>query len=299
MRLKCLYSIAVFIILSLFIAAGAAAAELKELARGVWAFVGENGATNSGFIVTGKGVVVIDTQGPKSLAEELRAKIRRTTEEPIVYAVNTHYHGDHAFGNQYFGDAIIIAHEKTREALIKRDEGHRAMFKKFFGEESLKDFRLTLPDITVTDRLTLRLGDKTVEIIYAGAKAHTEGDLFVWLPEEKVLFAGDLLYKGRLPLLNDGDGLGAISAIDAVTSTGADVYVPGHGALATKEDALSYRKYLEALRSEVARMMKEGRGLEEIRSGISLPGYASWDRYREWLPANAEKVYKELSGEGR
>ena len=76
-------------------AASASASELKELARGVWAFVGENGATNSGFIVTGKGVVVIDTQGPKALAEELREKIRKTTQEPVVYVVNTHYHGDH------------------------------------------------------------------------------------------------------------------------------------------------------------------------------------------------------------
>ena len=299
MRIRSLCSIAVFATVSLFMAAAASAAELKELARGVWAFVGENGATNSGFIITGKGVVVIDTQGPKALAEELREKIRKTTEEPVVYVVNTHYHGDHTFGNQYFGDGIIIAHEKTRDALVKKDEGHRAMFKKFFGEDSLRDFALTLPDITITERMTLRLGEKTVEIIYAGAKAHTEGDLFVWLPGEKVLFAGDLLYKGRLPLLNDGESSGAISAIDAMTSTGADVYVPGHGALATKEDALSYRKYLEALRSEVARMMKEGRGLEEIRSGISLPGYASWDRYREWLPANAEKVYRELSEGGR
>lgn len=235
MRLKKLYSAAAFVLLGLIAAAGSEAAELKELAKGVWAFVGENGAANSGFIVTGKGVVVIDAQGPRPLAEELRAKIRRTTDEPIAYVVNTHYHGDHTFGNQYFSDAAIIAHEKSREALIKRDEGHRAMFRKFFGEDSLNDFRLTLPDMTITDRLTLMLGDKAIEIIYPGAKAHTEGDLFVWVPEDKVLFAGDLLYNGRLPLLNDGDSRGAISAIGSLTSTGAAVYVPGATALSLQK----------------------------------------------------------------
>ncbi len=298
MRLKILYSIGASMMLGLCVAAISAAAELKELGGGVWAFAGENGATNSGFIVTGKGVVVIDSQGPKPLAMELREKIRQTTDEPVVYVVNTHYHGDHTFGNQYFGEGKIIAHEKTREALIKKEQAHRAMFKKFFGEDSLKEFSLTLPEITVQDGMTLMLGSKTIEIIYAGQKAHTDGDLYVWLPEEKVLFAGDLLYNGRLPLLNDGDSMGAISAIDAIEAKGADVYVPGHGTLATKNDTAVYRDYLEALRGEVARMMKEGRGLDEIRSGISLPGYASWDKYREWLPANAEKVYKELS-EGR
>ena len=281
----------------LFAEAAAAAPELKALAPGVYAFIGGEGKTNSGFVVTDKGVVVIDTQGPAELAMLLREKIKETTDKPVTHVINTHYHGDHTFGNQYFAEGLIIAHEKTRKALIEGDEGHRAMFRKFFGEESLKGFSLTPPDMTFTDRMILRHGGRTMELVYAGGKAHTDGDIFVWLPEEKVLFSGDLLYNGRLPLLNDGQTLGALKAIDMITSTGAARLVPGHGPLASKEDALRYRGYIESLRAEVKRTMDEGMGRGEVTSSISLPAYSSWLMYREWLPANAAAVFDELSVE--
>ncbi|CAG1066769.1 Metallo-beta-lactamase type 2 [uncultured bacterium] len=156
-----------------------AAPELKALAPGVYAFIGGEGKTNSGFVVTEKGVVVIDTQGPAELAMLLREKIKETTDKPVTHVINTHYHGDHTFGNQYFAEGLIIAHENTRKELVERDEGHRAMFRKFFGQESLKSFSLTLPEMTFTDRMILRHGGRTMELVYAGAKAHTEGDIFV------------------------------------------------------------------------------------------------------------------------
>lgn len=275
----------------------AAGPELRKLARGVFALIGEDGGTNSGFVVTGEGVVVIDSQGPRPLAELLREKIRETTPEPVVFVVNTHYHGDHTFGNQLYNEAVIAGHEKTRSSLIEKDEGHRAMFARFFGPESLKGFRLSPPDLTFSDRLTFRLGDKTIEVVYAGSRAHTDGDAFVWLPEEKVLFAGDLLYNGRLPLLNDGDTAGAVAAIDRIVATGAEVFVPGHGAVSGRQDAAVYRRYLASLRAEVRRMAGEGMALGEIRSAIALPEFASWKMYGQWLPANAEKVYMEITGE--
>lgn len=280
-----------------FAEAAAAAPELKTLSPGVYAFIGGEGKTNSGFVVTEKGVVVIDTQGPAELARLLREKIKETTDKPVTHVINTHYHGDHTFGNQFFAEGLIIAHENTRKELTERDEGHRAMFRKFFGEESLKGFSLTLPDMTFTDRLILRHGGRTMELVYAGAKAHTDGDLFVWLPEEKILFGGDLLYNGRLPLLNDGDTIGALKAIDKIASTGAVQMVPGHGPLAVKDDALKYKGYIESLRAEVKRMMAEGMGRGGVASSISLPAYSSWLMYREWLPANAAAVFDELSVE--
>ncbi len=292
--LKTLLPAAVFFFLC---QAAFAAPELKTLSPGVYAFVGGEGKTNSGFVVTGKGVVVIDTQGPPELARLLREKITEVTGKPITHVINTHYHGDHAFGNQYFDEGLIIAHENTARALVERDQGHRAMFRKFFGEESLKDLSLTLPEATFTGRMILRLEGRTMELIYAGGKAHTDGDIYAWLPEEKVLFAGDLIYNGRLPLLNDGDMKGALKAIESIISTGAAAIVPGHGPVASKEDAAGYKRYLESLRSEVGRMMDEGMSREEVSKNISLPAYSSWLMYREWLPANAAKVFDELAAE--
>src|SRR3990170_1288725 len=111
-----------FLLALLSVSPYASGAELKRLSDGVYAFIGEEGATNSGFVVTEKGVVVIDTQGPRGLAMELRRKIKEVTELPVIYAINTHYHGDHTFGNQFFREGYgIIGHEKTRETLIEED----------------------------------------------------------------------------------------------------------------------------------------------------------------------------------
>lgn len=275
-------------------------ADVKEVAEGVYAFIGENGATNSGFVVTSEGVVVIDTQGPKEAVMELKEKIRKTAgDKPVIHAVNTHYHGDHTFGNQYFTDSLggIIAHEKTREALITRDSAHRKRFKRFFGEDSLIGFNFTPPDITFTGRLTLSGGGRTIELVYTGP-AHTDGDVYVYLPAEKVVFTGDLLYKKRLPWLADGVVQGAIRACDELLALDAGVYVPGHGGVATRKDVVEYKRYLETLTKEVKSLIDKGRTLKEIKQKISLPDYSEYGKYGEWLPLNAEKVYNELTGTG-
>lgn len=284
-----------FIFLFLVTVADAAGPEALRLADGVYAFIGENGGTNSGFVVTEEGVVVIDSQGPRELALTLRSKIRSVTDKPVIYVINTHYHGDHTFGNQYFTEDLraIISHEATRELLVERDARHRDMFLKFFGPESLLDFRLTLPQVTFNDRLTLRAGEKTLELVHV-PRAHTEGDIFVYMREEKILFAGDLVYKGRLPFMNDGDSLGAIKAIDELLKNDATQIVPGHGGLSGKDDAAAYKGYLTDLRAEVKRLKESGKTLEEVKSSIRLPKYSLWSKYNEWLPANAARVYTEL-----
>jgi cyclase len=270
---------------------------VKELAPGVWAFVGENGATNSGFVVTGEGVVVIDSQGPEALACLLKEKIRAVTPLPVIYVINTHYHGDHIFGNRFYTEArAIIAHKDTRTALIERDGEHRERFKRFFGPDSLEGFTLVLPTVTFTERLTIRAGGKVVELIYAGAMAHTPGDIFVYLPEEKVVFAGDLLYNGRLPFLGDGDSAGALAALRKLLDTGAVTFVPGHGEVTGAEGIAAYAGYLRALRGEVKRLRDAGKTVDEVKKEIELPDYSGYVNYREWLPANAAHVYGELEG---
>src|SRR3989337_4317045 len=105
--------------------------EVVKLAEGDYGFIGKEGATNSGFVVTGEGVVVIDTQGPKDLALLLKKRIREITAKPVLYAINTTFHGDHTFGNQYFTEAKeIISHENTKINLTAKEKEHRAQFKR-------------------------------------------------------------------------------------------------------------------------------------------------------------------------
>lgn len=297
-RARCLFLLILTLVLARPSSAlGASGPELREIGAGIYGFIGVDGSTNSGVVLTDEGVVVIDTQGPKGLAMALRQSLRKVTDSPVIFVVNTHYHGDHTFGNQYFtGPRAIIAHDKTREALIEKAKAHRTRFKRFFGEESLAGFSLTLPGVTFSSTLSLRVGGRTFVIAHPGV-AHTEGDAYVYMPEEKVVFTGDLLYKGRLPWLGDGDSLGAVAALDELLALDATVYVPGHGTVAGREDLRAYKGYLLDLRKEVKRLKDAGKTLDEVKKEIRLDGYDDLLMYDEWLPLNAGKVYMELGGD--
>ncbi len=265
---------------------------IKELAPGVYAYIGGEGTTNSGFVLTGKGVILIDSQGPRTRALDLKARIREKTDKPVIYVINTHYHGDHTFGNQYF-EGKIISQGETRRLLISEDKSHRKRFKKFFGPNSLAGFRLTLPEITFDDNLNLYEGNRTIILIHPGP-AHTRGDAYVYLPTERIVFTGDILYKGRLPWLGEGSVEGNIRALDELLSLNALIYVPGHGEVATKKDVLTYRGYLIDLTKEVMRLKAEGKTIKEVSKEIRLPAYNGYLKYKEWLPLNAGAVYREL-----
>jgi len=294
---------AIIIISLFFIAAitpavsSAGGPELKGLTTGVYAYIGGAGSTNSGFIVTGKGVIIIDSQGPRERALDLKARIKKVTNLPIIYVINTHYHGDHTFGNQYF-KGTIISHKTAREDLIQKDKAHRARFKKIFGPKSLDGFRLTLPEITFTDELRLYEGATTIIIRHVGP-AHTGGDAYVYLPKERIAFTGDILYKGRMPWLGEGSVAGTIKALGQLLALDAHIYVPGHGGLASKKDVMEFKKYLTDLTKEVRRLKAEGKDAEQIGEEIKLPRYSAYLKYNEWLPLNAKAVYKEIEKAGK
>jgi len=264
----------------------------EEIAEGVYAYLGGGGRTNSGFVITSRGVIVIDSQGPRERALDLLARIRDKTKMPVIYTINTHYHGDHTFGNQYFGGTVIST-EKTRDLLIGRDKVQRARFRKFFGPRSLVGLRLTLPRITFSRELHLHEG-KTTVLVRATGPAHTTGDAYVYLPREQVVFTGDILYKGRLPWLGDGSVHGNIRALDEILALRANTYIPGHGGLATRKDVLEYKAYLEDIVREVKRLHDEGKTMKEVMKDLRLPAYRAYIKYDEWLSQNAGAVYREL-----
>ncbi|MBI3399511.1 MAG: MBL fold metallo-hydrolase [Deltaproteobacteria bacterium] len=287
----------IFFIFSFLInPANAAEPEVIKLADGVYGFIGKQGAANSGFVVTNEGVVVIDAQGPKDLALLLKKKIHEITDKPIVYVINTHYHGDHTYGNQYFKEAKeIISHENTQKNLIEKDKQHREQFKKFFGENALEGFELTLPTKTFKDTLTLRAGGKTMELAYLG-RGHTDGDIIVYLPIERIMFGGDLLYKDRLPWLGDAYISDWIETLKALKNFDAGIYMPGHGNIGNIDMLFALQQYLVDLELEVKKHIEKGKTIDEIKKEITLPKYKNWLKYKEWLPLNAERVYKEITG---
>lgn len=283
-----------FLFLSLASPLFAAEPEVLKLRENVYAFIGVDGAANSGFVVTNEGVVVIDAQGPKELSLLLKKKIREITQQPVIYVINTHYHGDHVFGNQYFKEAKeIISHENTKKNLIEKEKQHKEQFKKFFGEKSLDEFELTPPTKTFANTLSMRVGSVSFELVYLGT-GHTDGDIIVYLPTERLIFTGDLLYTNRLPWVQDGNIKNWREALKKIEWFEADTYVPGHGKVADKKGLKKFGKYFDDLADEAAKMKKQGKDIETVMKTISLPRYKNWLKYNDWLGLNAKKVFEEM-----
>ncbi len=176
-----------------------------QVAANAYAFIQANGATNTGFIVSEEGILAIDPLMTPSLATRLLSEIRSISRAPIRFLVDTHYHGDHVFGNQYFVPAPIVAHANARQELIEKFDANMNRYTSGRPEliPELSQIRMTLPDVTFNDRMDLRLGDREINLIYLG-RAHTDGDILLHLPQDGVLYAGDIAFHRVLPAFPDG-----------------------------------------------------------------------------------------------
>jgi glyoxylase-like metal-dependent hydrolase (beta-lactamase superfamily II) len=252
---------------------------LRRLAAGVYAALGDTGRgsegrPNAGFVVTDSGVVVIDALGSPRQAEELVEAIRSVTARPIRWLVLTHHHPDHHFGAIVFRrlGAKVIAHPDRR--VLASEGGEDALIAdwvRVVGLDAMRGFEFAdVPDHPVTGTDTLRLGGRTLIITHPGA-AHSAGDLMVWLPRERILFAGDVLVEDGVTMVVDGSSgrlLRALAAIDSLRPRGT---VPGHGAIPARPAALvaRTREYITGLRSAMRSALEQG--IPMGRAMASLP----------------------------
>jgi glyoxylase-like metal-dependent hydrolase (beta-lactamase superfamily II) len=242
----------------------------------------QNFISNAGFVITDAGVVVIDALGSPPLAHQLLHEIRQLTALPVKYVIVTHYHADHIYGLQVFKEAgaTIVAHALAREYLASEAAKQRL-------EISRKDIapwvdehtRLVPPDLWVGEDhpradTTLKLG--TVEFVLRPVgPSHTPEDLVVHVPALGVLFAGDLVFRGRLPFVGQADSGGWIRALDRMLALQPAVVVPGHGAASTdpRADLALTRDYLQYLRD---RMGEAARNMDPFDEAYQR---TDWSRY--------------------
>ncbi len=221
-----------------------------------------NFISNAAFVVTRDGVLVVDALGSPALALELLAEIRRITSAPVRFLVVTHYHADHVYGLQAFKDAgaTIIAHSEGRLYL----NSDTAQLRLQASREELAPAvdagtRLVPADRWIDQRTTLQLGGIDFVLQPAGP-AHTPEDLVVWVPQRRLLIAGDLVFRGRIPFVGQADSGRWITALDTLLAFDASVIVPGHGpvshsARADLELTRDYLAYLRQAMGEAARNM--------------------------------------------
>jgi glyoxylase-like metal-dependent hydrolase (beta-lactamase superfamily II) len=237
--------------------------------------------SNAGFIVTPAGVVVIDALGSPQLAKELLDEIARVTPQPVTHVIVTHYHADHIYGLQEFRrrGVRILAHRAALDYLnsdtaASRLQASRADLAPWIDAHT----QLVTPDQWLDGATELVLGGTRIQVQPVGP-AHTPEDLVVFLPGERVLFAGDMVFRGRVPFVGQADSRQWIAALDLLLKMDPAVEVPGHGALSTsaREDLQLTRDYLAFLRESMGAAARDMEPFEEAY------GRTDWSRF-EHLP---------------
>ncbi|MQY07735.1 MBL fold metallo-hydrolase [Actinomadura macrotermitis] len=268
---------------------------LEEIADRVYAWIQPDGTwclNNAGFLVGPDAVTVIDTAATEARARGLRAAIAAVTPLAPRTVVNTHFHGDHTYGNVVFaGEAAIVAHENCAAEMIE----HGLLTTQLWTEVEWGDIRVVPPTVTFTDRLTLHAGDLTAELIHHGP-AHTTGDVVAWLPGQRVLFTGDLIFNGGTPFVLMGSVRGWLRTLDELRALGPETIVPGHGPVCGPEVLDRTEGYLRWLQ-ELARD-----GIAAGLSPLALARETDLGVYREWtdperLVGNLHRAYSEALGE--
>lgn len=246
-------------------------------AANAYAFIQPNGATNAGFIVSEEGVLVIDSLMTPSLATRLLSEIRSVSKAPIRYLVDTHYHGDHVFGNQYFVPAPIIGHRNCRRELIEKFDANMRRYTSSRPEliPELAQIRMTLPDVTFEERMDIRLGDREINLIYLG-RAHSAGDILLHLPQDGVLYAGDIAFHRILPAFPDGHITKWLAVMEQTRELDFATIVPGHGPVGTKADFDEARELMAQLHGEIRRGFDQGKSETETAQTVDLGKFTAY-----------------------
>jgi glyoxylase-like metal-dependent hydrolase (beta-lactamase superfamily II) len=273
---------------------------LIEVAPKVFAYVqatGETGISNSGLIVGSASAVAVDALMVPSMTRRFVAAIKKATRKPIAQLINTHHHLDHTGGNRFFRSATIVSHARCREALAPGFPPLPLLqrFMPRFAREFPR-MKVVLPSVTFEDRMIIHDGQRLMELWHPGGPAHTVGDAAVFLPKERVLFAGDLAFHGVTPLAFQGHVGNWIKAVSRLLRFEADVIVPGHGPIGTKTDLRRLRDYLALLRREAKKRFDAGMPAEEAARDIKLGVFASWRESERILP-NVLRCYQEFRNE--
>ncbi len=233
--------------------------------------------SNTGFVVTSAGVVVIDAGMPGMQWRRVREEIGKVTKLPIVDLILTHKHWDHVLATPLVAGAgagiRVMAHAKAAEAMAGRFPGRLARIAEQGGElaRALAGATTVLPTETVSTRREIRIGETRFELIPFGP-AHTGGDLAVLLPDQKVLFAGDLLFNLPHPWAGDGEMNveGWQAALERIESMDVELVVPGHGEVGGRDAARRQRAYLGDLARMARQGFAEGCPPEEVAERVRL-----------------------------
>lgn len=263
----------------------------------------QNFISNAGFVVTPAGVVVIDALGSPELARRLIAEIRKVTDKPLHTVIVTHYHADHVYGLQVFKNAgaRIVAHEASGEYLnsetarLRLEVSRQELFP--WVDEST---RLVPPDAPIKGAIKLVVGGVNFDIIPVGP-SHTPDDLVVWLPQSRVLFAGDLVFRNRIPFVGQADSRQWIESLNTLLKFQAKIMVPGHGPVSNnpQQDMSLTRDYLVYLRQTMGKGAADLVPFDEVYKNTDWSRFSKVPMFQYANRMNAYNTYLLMEREGQ
>lgn len=272
---------------------------VTEVAPGVWfrktqwkpEFIG----CNQGWVIFDDFVLVIDANFPNQ-AEEIIPLIRKTTDKPIKYVFDTHYHGDHADGNPVFQKigAMAIASENSQ---IEFQQKGRKGFEQSKTDKPAEYGKLdyVYPSIYFPTKLVLEDKSQRVELIHFG-HGHTAGDAVAWLPKHQLLFTGDACLNGPFNYMGDSNSTSWIAALGEMMKLPVKTICPGHGEKSDQTLLEKQRRYFVDLREYIQSAVDKGQSLEQVKKSIDFPWYTAWTGTPVSMNVeNIEHVYKEIT----
>lgn len=279
------------------------AGALVEVVDGVHAWVQPDGTwwiNNAGAVCSGAITLIVDTCATAARTRRFLGAVAAATDgAPVRYAVNTHEHGDHTYGNWLLPEACVLFGHPAMRANLSVDVVIDECPPVWDPVPDWGAERRRLPDVTVTGGTTVHLGDRVVEVHHPGHAAHTTGDLLVWLPEERVLFTGDLLFNGLTPLVMAGSVTGALSALAWIAMFDPAHVVPGHGPLVAGADLgavlADHERYYAFVIDLAARAVRDRLGPLDAVATADLGEFASWDD-AERIVLNLHRAIAEAGG---
>ncbi len=254
--------------------------EITKISGDLYRF--RNAGHFSVFLVTPTGIVVtdpIDAEAARWLKQELAGRFK----VPVKYLIYSHDHADHISGGEVFADtAMVIAHEKTKTAILREKRP------------------TAVPQIVFSERMGIELGGREVELLYVG-RNHSDNSIVMRFLAERTLFAVDFIPVESLPFRDFPDAYidDWIESLKRVEALDFDVLAPGHGPLGRKEHARVLRGYMEELRGEVLKYIRQGKSLDEIRQLVKMEKYSNWGQYKEYLPLNIEGIVRHVQMQRR
>jgi len=271
--------------------------EMVKLTESTYAYIqtkGTLGLSNAGLIIGKDYAVLVDTLNSESAARAFFTAVSQVAKKKVKYILITHSHPDHIWGNHLMPEATVICHDQCYTEIEKMARLNPEENKKILTGDFSQVFS-SLPEITFDNNLRIDLADKKVRLLHFGF-AHTQGDIAIYIPEDEVVFCGDLLFLYSTPMGFGGFFPGWIEALTKIAELPARVYVPGHGPPCERNGLLRCRNYLNLVYDSAKKFYKAGLSYREAAARVSLGEFGGWAE-PERVIGNMACIYRELSGQ--